>query len=656
LLYGRSGIGKSAIISKSIEQSLEKKRKVIFRFIGATPDSVYTKELLASIFEELGIDIKRDGLPTNLRTMNPEHLSLDSYSRAKIPEFSKRVEKRFATIKQEVVIFIDALDQLSNRDSFLWIPKQLPANVKLILSVLSNESKQITDWEEEDLKFKAQVGRLNLGFHKKDDMETYFNDLLFRTKNIEFIEDYKTPVQLLNKLLAANHRTIQKHQEDYFLKQFYKSPTPFYIYVAAQEIKNWKSFEGVDEPLDADNNKSRRLADTQLGIVKDYVKNLSRRYHHEKKLVQKVFGYIYASQDGLSENEILELLSSDEEFVKAVAPDTWHENRNKKLPIVIWTRLLEDISPFLGKKNESGETLYYFFHREFEEVISQSSLQKQEHESLILATQQLLKNRSSFYDRWGKLYIHLITNFDILYGANLKAYSIFIAQHIKSDFWLKSYYLDYLFAKGKQFKSYNKEERRHKLSYLLSGTITSEVLYAVDPDKWGRIFMEFLGELNQLYSTIRAPKQALKTAQIAYEVANRFYQKNPRIHTDIYLNCLNDLAWSNRDLNEEKMLDLFKESITLTEELYQKNTEGWAKSHANNLSRLAVVYRSINLEKALFYYKAALNIAEIEYQKNPDHWKKLFNKHLNNYQSFYRYHLTLSDKVKLRLKSWFKRT
>jgi len=104
------------------------------------------------------------------------------------------------------------------------------------------------------------------------------------------------------------------------------------------------------------------------------------------------------------------------------------------------------------------------------------------------------------------------------------------------------------------------------------------------------------------------------------------------------------------------MLDLFKESITLTEELYQKNTEGWAKSHANNLSRLAVVYRSINLEKALFYYKAALNIAEIEYQKNPDHWKKLFNKHLNNYQSFYRYHLTLSDKVKLRLKSWFKRT
>ena len=49
-----------------------------------------------------------------------------------------------------------------------------------------------------------------------------------------------------------------------------------------------------------------------------------------QEFVKRVFTYLYLSQ-GLSESELLEIISIDEEFISKIAPETYHNNDTKEL-------------------------------------------------------------------------------------------------------------------------------------------------------------------------------------------------------------------------------------------------------------------------------------------------------------------------------------
>ncbi|WP_421796833.1 DUF4062 domain-containing protein [Haliscomenobacter sp.] len=652
VIYGKSGIGKSSIMAKAIENSIHKERKVIFRFIGATPDSIYTKKLLSSIFQEIGIDVRRDGLPEAYRYDNPEHIPEYFYERETLEEFSERIADRFMAIEDRMVIFIDAVDRLSNDDQFSWLPEKLPANLKMIISVLSNEDESISNWSEDDLNFKAQVKLLHLSLHKKNDDSSHLNNLLFKTKNIAFIGEYKEPINLLYLLLNQEDRTIQKHQEEYFLKQVQNSPTPFYVYVAAQEMKSWKSYDSLDGQSNIEGGGICHLADTQQGMVRNYIENLNTLYHHDKKLVQKVFGYIYASQDGLSESEILELLSTDKKFVQHVAPETWHENIDKNIPLVIWTRLLGDIKAFLSKRQQQGEELLYFFHREFEEVIISSSNQKQEHENIILATQEVLIKQYSYNYRCRDIYIQLITNYYVFYDSNLEEYSIFVAKNIFDNEWIKFNYIYHMLDLSKQFKSYNHEERKFKLACLLSAGYTTEVLFhSNEQGEWSDLYLIVLEQLVEVYARSGGYDYALMMANVAYNVAEHLYAQDPRKYTNVYIKCLKAVAWYNHQTkNDKEAIGLFNLLEEFTSKLYSKAPDQWSQKYAYALSTIALSYRSTDKEKSLYYYKAALDIAEIQYEKYPYEWNEIHTKYLNDYNSFFNYEISLFLKIKYKIK------
>lgn len=165
-------------------------------------------------------------------------------------------------------------------------------------------------------------------------------------------------------------------------------------------MKNWKS-----------NDNAKNLANTQKAIIRNFISNLYKLYHHNEHFVQKVLGYLYASRDGLSESELLQLLSTDEEFIKSMSPSDHHENPTKELPLVHWSRLHTQLKPFLSQKSQDGEELMYFFHREFGDVVKEQINQQLEHENIIKATQVLIERNQDddFYsNRWGSLYITTI--------------------------------------------------------------------------------------------------------------------------------------------------------------------------------------------------------------------------------------------------------
>jgi hypothetical protein len=393
VVYGNSGCGKSAAMANAISvarNSLD--QKVLFRFVGASANSNSTIDVLTSIFDELGVNI-----PSKQDTLM---------------QFSQRVYSEILKIQTKVVIFIDAVDQLHNTDMFLWLPEQLPSNIKIIISALSDEK------------------------YAKD--TKYFQSLKEKTSNLHKVPVFDEPSILLKKLLFQGCRTLQPEQELYFLKCYSSSPSPLYINIAAQEIKNWKSSDSTEEDSQYIDMIKQHLKPTLQGVIQDFIKNLSEVHHHNKKFVDRVLGYILASKDGLSESELLQLISVDSNFIESVAPETWHQNITKELPLIHWSRLQAQLKPFLRNINQDNEVLLNFFHREFVDGIEKIDSRQSEHESIIKTTQILIiknKDKPFNHNRWGKLYFQLVTDFELKYNCNAKfeEYSRFIATEFDED-------------------------------------------------------------------------------------------------------------------------------------------------------------------------------------------------------------------------------
>lgn len=409
IICGPSGIGKSSIMAKAIEEtSIQTTKQIVYRFIGATPNSTKTRALLTSILEEL-----------NILDDNEDNNSKDLIEQNEFVNISDKIYDDIMSLTDDMVIFIDAVDQLTNDDQFLWLPNKLPSNIKIVISALKDR-----DYKEDS---------------------KYFYTLEDKISNYIEIEPFDKPIELIELLLSQQKRTLQAFQQEYFLEQYNQVMTPLYVYMAANQMQYWKSSDLVDTDI--------TLSLSQKDIVKNFMENLTLIHHHEKLLVQKVFGYILASKDGLSEYEILELLNTDKEFIKQLVPDTWHKNTTRELPLVIWTRLYNHIKPFLSTKNKDGQELLYFFHRDFIDEVENQTDQHKEHESIIEATQKLILHHQEFdSNRWGKLYVSLLLKYYLSYNNEdkVKQYYDNVMSKLSIDSLIK--YFEYIVSIKEELK------------------------------------------------------------------------------------------------------------------------------------------------------------------------------------------------------------
>lgn len=375
VMFGESGTGKSTAMAKATQAiKLTSEKRVVFRFVGATANANNTRSILTSILEELDIVI-------------PDRL-ID------FAEFCSFVHDEITKIKDDTVIFIDAVDQLQNSDAFIWLPKSLPANIKIILSALS-DSNYASD-------------------------SVYLTFLKKRTTNLHEISEFNEPVTVLKRLLLSQSRTLQPEQESYFKKNFRLSHLPLCLNVAAQEVKSWKSTVRTEDDLNS------LLSDTLCkasarDMISSYLSSLSVSLHHDKWFVSKVLGYIYSAQNGLSERELLELISTDHKFIETMAPDTWHRNVTHELPLIHWSRLFKEIEPFLKIVLEDNEVLMSFSHREFNSAIRNIDDIEIEHQSIIQAVKALIvKNKKKNFsrNRWGKLLVQLVIDLKVKYNKS----------------------------------------------------------------------------------------------------------------------------------------------------------------------------------------------------------------------------------------------
>ena len=602
VIYGKSGTGKSALMAKAIEESETRlQQKVLYRFVGATANSNSSKEILTSLFDELGKDI---------RSKTQEESFQD---------FCQRVKNEIDKIDECIVIFIDAVDQLQNDDLFLWLPKELPSNIKIVLSVLEDDA------------------------YKED--SKYLELLRKRTSNLHIVSAFNEPAQLLKSLLKQENRAVDIFQENYFLQQYKNVESPLYVTIAAQEMKNWKSGE-----------TTQTLENTQKKIIKEFILNLTKSYHHNREFVQKVLGFIYASRDGLSENELLQLLSQDEKFIEKMAPETFHTNKLKELPLIHWSRLHTQLQPFLSTKTIDGEELMYFFHREFEDAVKEQLDQKEEHENIINATQTIiLKNKDKdFYEnRWGRLYIHLITEYELRYGNKLKhkEYAIFLTDtKMLEEEWIEKC-INKISSIGLEF--YRQNNMYKSIAYLESSRFIAEELNTNNSPKWVEKYIGVLTNLANAYSAQNRKDEAKELRKISLEIRELLYKVNQEKWVGSYIMGLLSLANSYLDEDYKDLaIELNEKSLMIIEPLYTKNQQKWVQDYIVILNNLGSAYFRENKKySALELWEKSLKILEPLYEKNPKKWVEDYTRILGNLSASYRIEKRENEASELNVKS-----
>ena len=328
VLYGEPGSGKSALLGKLVHGMARDPEigRCVVRFVGVTPSSTAIRPLLRDLHLEIcdlcSVDVPRG------------ELSLDELIE-KVPS-----TLGYAAKKGPVLLVVDALDRLDHAGQappLRWLQPELPESIKVIVSTVPG---QCLDSLRERL---PEAIFLELGFLSTREATTLLHCWL----------ESETP-----------RKRLQEEQESEILGKFQHCPYPLYLRLAYEEGRLWRSYDGVPQY-----ERQQGLASTVEGVLHDMLWRLSRPENHGAILVAKALSYLHCARHGLAEHEILPVLGKDPQYWDHFIAHSWHElpsqaHEEHALPIIVWSRLFHDLSPYLMQYEADGTTLLAFSHQQ----------------------------------------------------------------------------------------------------------------------------------------------------------------------------------------------------------------------------------------------------------------------------------------------------
>ncbi len=342
VIWGASGSGKSALMARAVQEArqMHPQAVILTRFISATPGSSNGRALLEDLCRQI------------TRTYEGDESAIPTEYRDLMEAFPIRLA--LANASKPLIIFLDALDQLSAQDQadqLAWLPVNLPEGVHMILSILPG------------MPLERLMNRLP-------------SRALVQVEPMSLLEG----VKILDAWLHGANRCLTEVQRGDILAKFKQcGGLPLYLKLAFEEAHRWRSFDGL--PLQSDQLPG--LSADIPGILHDLFWRLEQESNHGHKLVAKTLGYLAAARNGLSEDEILDVLWADPD----VQADFFRRSPKspqdiKALPVVIWSRLYLDLEPYLAWRQADGTELLGFYHRQLSEAVHSVYLTKESHAGL----------------------------------------------------------------------------------------------------------------------------------------------------------------------------------------------------------------------------------------------------------------------------------
>ena len=351
VIHGVSGSGKTSLMAKVaglVRQMFQEKKYspvMVTRFCGTSGASSSARNLLHSMCEQ----ISRAYSKPETQDLKP----LPTRFQELITHFASLLAK--ASSDKPLVIHIDSLDQLSDesngRSKLDWLPYDLPPYVYVMVSTLPEVGRCLEYLKQKSIPPSnfLEVGKLT-----KDDVD-----------------------KIMKGLLEENRRQLQKAQFDFVLKvaldESKEKPTALRLRLLSDIALKWTSYDKL--PSD--------LPTTVEGLIDTIFSSLEKT--HGQILVSVFCGLLAVSKQGISENDLVDILSTDDEVLNSVLQ--YHTPPVRRLPYHVIARLKFDLRNYLVDRGEYNKTVIYWFHRQFWQCAETRYLK------LGTSQEQVLKNK-----------------------------------------------------------------------------------------------------------------------------------------------------------------------------------------------------------------------------------------------------------------------
>ncbi|CAF0861282.1 unnamed protein product [Rotaria sordida] len=332
VLYGDSGCGKTSVLAKTAIEIFkwwsDRSVSVILRFLGTTPSSSTIYKTLHSISEQIS-----------------EIYNIPMISYSDINQLCDQLELNLLLQipnNEYLVILLDSIDQL-HRDAYdcKWLPIKFPSNIKFIISTLPDHENIF----------------VNLKNILNENLNLFIYIPPFESSTVEII---------YNDWLAIKKRSLDNEQH-LFINNLMKKKNqilPLFMKLVFDIISIWHSYDPIDECLN------------ELNDVDDCIRYLFQRLQiiHNNILFSRSLCYMTACRNGISQNELEDILSLDDDVLKSVFQHYIPPVR--RLPGILWTRIRNDLDEYITEKEVDDTPVIYWYHRRFIEVARELYISK----------------------------------------------------------------------------------------------------------------------------------------------------------------------------------------------------------------------------------------------------------------------------------------
>lgn len=221
-----------------------------------------------------------------------------------------------------VTILLDSVDQIRdwNQIGGSLLACRLPKKLTLVISCISENSLNERDCIRDIFSYSLQP----LTSHDS--------------------------IRLLKQLLHNRGRILHEEDEQFILTGLPTAVTPLYMQMLCQQLQKRRSFDC-------------RPLELPVGTEESIYTQLKTQGQNHPVLYRHAIGYLALAVDGLSEQELLELLEKDECVIQETeALSHWKIRQSVFTLSVLWARIFYDLRHYLSAVDSNGILLLRFHH------------------------------------------------------------------------------------------------------------------------------------------------------------------------------------------------------------------------------------------------------------------------------------------------------
>uniref|UniRef100_A0A8C1RHS7 NACHT and WD repeat domain containing 1 n=1 Tax=Cyprinus carpio TaxID=7962 RepID=A0A8C1RHS7_CYPCA len=328
LVHGPSGVGKTALLCKLAQEMrgvVDHRGVVVLRLLGSSPLSSDVDSVLRGVCLQVCGAL---GLQFPYPHIANVHEELVRFFHSMLEDVSKQGDT--------LLLILDSLDQLleaKKPHKLDWIPKVIPPNVQLVLSISDDYVEKCKSWVSAEQN-------------------------IFR---VELLTDDQGK-DIIGAYMSAAGRKLTSEQLDTILNRFQQSRSPLHLKLMLDTAKQWSSCTSMSNV---------RLGVSAQEVMTQFVESLEE--NHGKKLVSHALCFILLSRSGLSEAELQDVLSLDNDVLAEIYK-YWLPPSHTLLrfPRLHWSRLRHDLTAHLTERWEGAFT----FLRQFAELVRKRYLSR----------------------------------------------------------------------------------------------------------------------------------------------------------------------------------------------------------------------------------------------------------------------------------------